>query len=119
MFRASLAAMFAVTAMTTPAKAEFAEIRSEEEFRIAVVGKKLTRPLVKLEVLSQGEIRGVGVSRDVTGKWTWIDGYFCRELNWGESDLGYNCQEVSIMPDRVRFTSDEGNGDSAVFRLND
>ena len=117
MFKACFAAIFTIIAVTAQAKADFATISSEAEFRNTVVGKKLTRPLVKLELSSQGEIEGVGVSWNITGNWTWENGYLCRDLNWGGSDLGYNCQEVSIMPGRVRFTSDQGNGDSAVFRL--
>lgn len=99
------------------AQAEFAKIQDEDSFRQLVSGKVLTRPLVKLEVSPQGRITGRGAAWDVTGRWTWRDGYFCRELNWGGSDLGYNCQEVRVNRDRIRFTSDKGAGDSADFRM--
>ncbi len=42
---------------------------------------------------------------------------FCRDLFWGARDLGYNCQQVDVNGSRIRFTSDRGRGDSAVFRL--
>lgn len=101
----------------SPAFAEFAKVTDAEFFRQLVSGKVLTRPLVRLEVSPKGAISGRGAAWDITGRWTWQDGYFCRDLNWGGSELGYNCQEVQINRDRIRFTSDKGAGDSAEFRL--
>jgi len=99
------------------ATAEYTKINSKSEFLKLVQGKTLTRPLVKLNVLPSGEITGRGASWDVEGKWTWKNGYFCRDLFWGGDALGYNCQEVGLENGRVRFTSDQGQGDSAEFRL--
>ena len=101
----------------TPALADFAKIADEDQFVEAVTGKTLTRPWVRLEVSSGGEISGTGATWPVTGNWSWQNGYFCRDLDWGGTDLGYNCQEVRINEDRIRFTSDRGEGQSAVFRL--
>ena len=82
-----------------------------------VSGKTLTRPLVSLQVLSDGRITGTGAAWDVTGEWSWDGGYFCRSLYWGGDDLGYNCQEVTASGDRIEFTSDRGAGRSAGFTL--
>ena len=102
---------------TGPALAEFAKVSDRNSFVRLVSGKVLTRPLVKLEVSEDGRITGKGARWDVTGQWSWRDGYFCRDINWGGDDLGYNCQEVAANGDRIRFTSDKGRGDSADFRL--
>lgn len=99
------------------ALADLEKVTDRTQFVELVTGKKLTRPLVELEVSPDGGIRGKGVRWDVTGTWSWRDGYFCRDLNWGGDDLGYNCQEVRVNGDRLRFTSDKGAGDSADFRL--
>lgn len=112
---AIITAVFA--ALATPAAADFAKIADESQFVEAVTGKTLTRPLVRLQVTSTGQISGKGASWPVTGNWSWQNGYFCRDLDWGGTDLGYNCQEVRINNDRIRFTSDRGTGQSAVFRL--
>ncbi len=100
-----------------PAAAEFATITDEGEFTRLVAGKTLSHPLFKLQVSPEGAISGHGIRRDVRGEWRWRDGYFCRDLFWGERDLGYNCQEVGVNGSRIRFTADRGRGDSAVFRL--
>ena len=94
------------------------KIETFEQFVEFVQGKKLTRPLIKLEVSSDGRISGRGATWDVEGNWSWQDGYFCRDLFWGGDALGYNCQEVRVNGNRIRFTSDRGAGDTAVFRLN-
>ena len=107
----------AIALIAAPAAAEYAKIRDADEFRAIVAGKTLTRPLIRLEVTPGGAIRGVGARWEVTGKWSWRDGYFCRSLYWGGDDLGYNCQEVRVKGERIRFTSDKGRGQSAEFRL--
>lgn len=100
-----------------PLRADLVRVSSESEFRAAVAGKVLTRPLIRLQVLPGGEIRGTGAARPVAGRWQWRDGYFCRDLRWGDRALGFNCQEVRLGAGRIRFTSDRGAGDFADFRL--
>lgn len=39
-------------------------------------------------------------------------------MRWGQREIPYNCQLVEAQGDRVlRFTVDQGRGDSADFRL--
>jgi len=104
-------------AFASPAAAEFAKINTEAEFKTLVDGKTLSRPLVRLQVSQNGGISGRGAVWDIAGKWTWKDGFFCRSLEWGGDDLGYNCQEVQAAAGKIRFTSDQGSGDSADFTL--
>ena len=108
------ALMFAVA---TPALAELAKVQSASEFKTLISGKTLTRPLIKLKISPGGVISGTGAAWSVSGNWTWKDGYFCRNLEWGGDDLGYNCQEVTASAGKIRFTSDQGAGDSAEFKL--
>ncbi|WP_293440330.1 dihydrodipicolinate reductase [Planktotalea sp.] len=115
MFRLSA---LAIALVATPAfAANYTKINYKTEFVKLVQGKMLTRPLVKLQVSSAGSIKGRGAIWDVNGQWTWQNGYFCRNLNWGGMELGYNCQEVGLSNGKVRFTSDEGTGQSAEFKL--
>ena len=103
--------------MATSAFADLQKVTSRDAFLSLVSGKTLTRPLVKLQVLPDGRIAGTGATWEVTGQWTWKDGYLCRTLKWGGDDLGYNCQEVKTDGSKVRITSDKGSGQSADFRL--
>ena len=108
---------FAICA-AAPAWAELRKVESQQEFVTLIQNKTLTRPLVKLTVSPDGRIAGRGARWDVEGSWSWQDGYFCRDLFWGGDALGYNCQEVRATSDgRIKFTSDRGAGDSAMFRL--
>ncbi len=92
-------------------------VQDADSFRTLISGKVLTRPLVRLTVSPEGRIDGMGAAWAVEGEWRWRDGYFCRDLRWGGEDLGYNCQEVRVNGNRIRFTSDRGTGDFADFRL--
>ncbi|MFZ5964548.1 dihydrodipicolinate reductase [Thalassococcus sp. BH17M4-6] len=113
------AALVAMTLVISaaPVWADFAKVTDRSEFVALVNGKTLSRPLVSLSVSPSGGISGNGAGWDVNGEWSWKDGYFCRDLYWGGDALGYNCQEVRSDGTKIRFTSDQGAGDSAEFRL--
>ena len=103
--------------LAVPAAADFAKVTDEAAFKRLVAGKTLAHPFFKLQVSPEGAISGQGIRREVRGEWRWQDGYFCRDLFWGDKELGYNCQQVDVNGARLRFTADRGAGDSAVFRL--
>lgn len=110
-------ALISLIGLAAPAIAEFQQITSRSEFVSAVSGKTLSRPLVRLKVLPGGSISGRGATWDVTGEWQWKGKYFCRSIEWGGDDLGYNCQEIKVQGSTMRITSDKGAGDAADFRL--
>ena len=109
--------VLALLALPSLAAADYTKINEKSAFLDLVIGKTLTRPFVKLEISAAGEISGRGAKWDINGKWTWEDGYFCRNLVWGGDELGYNCQEVGMSNGKIRFTSEKGEGDSAGFSL--
>ncbi len=104
-------------AFAAPAFADYQPVSTKADFVALMSGKSLTRPLVRLQVLPDGSISGMGAAWEVTGEWEWEAGYLCRNLYWGGDDLGYNCQSVEADGAKVRITSDKGTGDSAVFSL--
>ncbi|MEM8582095.1 MAG: dihydrodipicolinate reductase [Pseudomonadota bacterium] len=102
----------------------FERVISENRFVELVEGKSLSllRPLllrsaVVLEVSSDGDITGTAMRKPVKGAWQWRDGFFCRDLAYGDRDLGPNCQVVEVKDDEIRFIADQGQGDRADFRL--
>lgn len=84
-----------------------------------IAGKSLSNRLygITLQVTPEGEIAGDALGWDVSGAWRWTDGYFCREMAWGGDPIPYNCQLVEASGNEVRFTSDQGSGASASFKL--
>lgn len=116
----SLTLMF--SSVTPVLAEEFIRIPDRSAFLSQVVGKDLRLkgygPInVSLTVLPDGEIEGRGLGRPVTGVWRWQDGYFCRDLYWGQRDLGPNCQAVQVQGQTVRFIADQGKGDFADFAV--
>ncbi|KJZ18536.1 hypothetical protein [Loktanella sp. S4079] len=100
----------------------FAPVHDEATFRSLVAGKELRNALygVRLNVLGDGHIEGAAIGRAISGSWSWQGGYFCRAMEWGNTQIPYNCQLVEVRNGNVlRFTVDQGSGDSASFRLRD
>ncbi|NNE87857.1 MAG: dihydrodipicolinate reductase [Silicimonas sp.] len=115
-----LAAFLATTlALVSPAFAEgFQRVEGRDRFLSVVQDRDLTRLGIRVKVTDRGQIVGRAFGQNVTGDWSWKDGYFCRDLYWGGSklDLG-NCQLVEVNGNTVRFTSDKGTGDYADLRI--
>lgn len=99
------------------ASGEGGRVVEKTEFLALVSGQTLTRVGVRLRVGADGAIRGRAFGQPVSGAWRWQGGYFCRDLFWGDRDLGPNCQEVTLRGDVLRFTSDRGTGQSADLVL--
>lgn len=115
--------LLSLTLMCTAAPA-FADgyepVKDEDRFVSLIQGKELSNFLygVRLSVSQEGTIQGSAIGWEIVGTWSWQDGYFCREMSWGGDPIPYNCQLVEARgDDRLRFTVDQGAGDSASFRL--
>lgn len=104
--------------MPAPALA-LERVTERAAFLQIVSGKTITFALfgVRLQVLADGRITGEAQGDRVTGQWQWREGYFCREMRWGDEEIAANCQRVDAAPRRIRFTSDRGAGRSATFGL--
>ena len=114
LFAAGFAALMAGEAVAE----SFQQVTTRDGFLSLIAGRELTRIGIRLEVTQDGQIVGRAFGTPVTGAWRWSDGYFCRDLFWGEDDLGGpNCQMVEVRGNTVRFTSDRGAGQFADLRL--
>ena len=111
------AALVMSFASAVPAMADFDVVTSRSQFEQLVDGRELRRFGIRLTVTSQGDIIGRAFGSDVTGAWTWQDGFFCRDLFFGGDDLGYNCQLVQVDGSTLRFTTDRGAGIYADLNL--
>lgn len=92
-------------------KSRFLDLVQDRELRIGLYD-------LSINVLPDGRIAGSALGWDITGEWVWKDGYFCREMDWSGTPISYNCQLVEAEgAEKLRFTVDQGKGDSATFRL--
>ena len=116
----AIAAAFGLALATVaaqPAAANFRVVTDRNEFVNIVQGRDLTRFGIRLQVSPQGDISGRGFGQTVFGAWEWNGQFFCRDLGYGNTDLGHNCQLVAVNGDTIRFVADQGQGDHADFRL--
>ncbi len=121
MLRAVLTALTAIAIPAAASATEYRTVSDRGEFLSLVDGKELRIGAlgIRIRVEDDGSIAGRASGWDLTGRWNWQDGYFCREMDWSGYEIEYNCQlvEVTDANNRVRFTVDRGAGDSAIFNL--
>lgn len=113
-----------LAASAATAQEQFQRVQSKSDFVALVDGTELSilrpfylRNAIKLQVFPQGEIAGTALRKPVTGAWSWENGFFCREMTYGDNTIPSNCQLVAIKGNEMRFISDQGQGDKADFRL--
>ncbi|PKQ13842.1 MAG: dihydrodipicolinate reductase [Alphaproteobacteria bacterium HGW-Alphaproteobacteria-1] len=109
--------LFVILGLPVPALADFAPVTERDGFVSLISGRDLTRFGIRLTVTPDGQIRGRAFGRDVRGAWRWNGDFFCRDLYWGDMDLGPNCQAVRLKGDTIRFISDQGTGQFADLYL--
>ncbi len=116
--KSTVLALLAACALPATAHA-FEAVKDKDAFLALLEGKELRNGLmgITLTVAADGTINGNAVRWPVTGTWAWQDGFFCREMDWSGYPIDYNCQLVEVRGDEVRFTVDQGAGDSATFTL--
>ncbi len=118
--KAAFASLALTIAASDATASDFARVSDQSEFLGYLSGKNLSNRLygLTLTVSSDGTIEGRAAGYDVSGSWSWQDGYFCRQMDWGGREIPYNCQLVEIRNgNEMRFTVDRGEGDSASFKL--
>ena len=114
---AAIAGLIALIAAMPTVAEEFRVIDDRPSFLSLVEGRQLTRLGIKLDVRNSGKIEGRAFGMPVTGAWSWSGGYFCRDLSFGNQDLGQNCQQIKVMGSTLRFIADRGQGHFADLSI--
>jgi hypothetical protein len=114
----TLLSIILVGVLAMPALADgFSQIKDKSQFVSLMKGRDLTRFGIRVNVTPDGDIKGRAFGSNVSGEWRWDGSYFCRDLYWGDQNLGANCQAVELKGNTVRFTSDQGRGRHADLYL--
>ena len=116
----ALLCILTLAAPPLAAAEDFKPVKDKDRFLDLIKDRELRIGLYNLSinVLPDGRIDGSAMGWGITGQWTWKDGYFCREMDWSGMEIDYNCQLVEAQgAEKLRFTVDQGKGDSATFRL--
>ncbi len=92
-------------------------ITTEKEFRELVVGRLHTGELGTVTVKNDNNVTGTIQGKSLTGLWNWTDGTYCRTVEVGGRNLGFDCQVVLISGDRVTYVRNNGKGKRSIWTL--
>ena len=112
--------LVALLLSSAAAAQDFVPVTDKDAFLALVKGRELRLGVlgIAISINPDGTISGSASGWDLTGDWTWDNGFFCREMDWGGTKIDYNCQLVEARgTEAIRFTVDQGAGQAAEFNL--
>ena len=92
-------------------------IMTEEQFRAALVGKKIDLGSGYAVNHENGTITGEVGGKKLTGKWAWKGKYYCRNARLGGQKLPFDCQVQIISGDEVTIIRNKGKGERITYRI--
>lgn len=92
-------------------------ITTEKEFRTLVVDRLHTSKGGAVTVTSDNKLTGTISGKEVTGLWNWTGDTYCRTVNVGDRNFGFDCQVVLISGDRVIYVRNNGTGKRSIWTL--
>ena len=93
-------------------------ITTEQQFVEEVVGRTLVNPEGYAWVYQpDGRITGTWDGQPVTGRWEWHQTLFCRNVRIGATETGTDCQVKEVRGQQMRYTRDQGRGDTIVMSM--
>ncbi len=87
---------------------------TQETLNTGIVGQKLFYEGNYMVISADGTVEGT-FRGGFNGTWSWVDGYWCRDVPGIEPVS--DCQLLEMSGQRVRATRDKGNGRSFVYTL--
>ena len=97
-----------------------ARIMTEQELREKVVGRRITNKDGYVIIHEDGTVTGAfgkGGRDKLTGTWTWEGQHYCRTLKVSGTDYGRDCQVIEVSGDMLASTTDQGQGERSVWKL--
>ena len=92
-------------------------ITTEEAFREAIVGKKISNESGYSLLHEDGRMTGNFSGRELTGTWSWEDEHFCRSGKLGKKKLARDCQVIVVSGEDATFIRKRGKGKQNIFRM--
>ncbi len=102
-----------------PALAEFKKVKSEQQLRTELVGKKMYDEHGNwFRWNSDGTMSGkLKSKKKFAGAWVWNKKYLCRNAVVGDKKLATDCQLIEVDGNTVRYTRNKGKGESRLLTI--
>ncbi len=92
-------------------------IATEKEFRELVVDRLHSSKSGTVTVTSDNKLTGTLSGKKVTGLWNWTGDTYCRTVQVGDRNFGFDCQAVLLLGDRVTYVRNNGTGRRSIWTL--
>ena len=92
-------------------------IMNEEQFRAALVGKKIDLGGGYVVTHEDGKLTGKVGNKKLTGKWAWKGEYYCRIVRLDGEKMPFDCQVIIISGDELTIVRKKGKGEQIVYRI--
>ncbi|MDE0203137.1 MAG: hypothetical protein OXK73_11970 [Rhodospirillaceae bacterium] len=92
-------------------------IESEEQYRAALVGKKVDLGNGYAVSHADGRITGKVGNKRLTGKWAWKGKYFCRIVRLDGEKMPFDCQVQIISGDELTVIRKKGKGKRVTYKI--
>ena len=92
-------------------------IENEEQFRAALVGKKIELENGYAVNHENGKITGKIGDKKLTGKWAWKGKYYCRIVRLDGEKMPFDCQVQIVSGDKVTVIRNKGKGKRITYRI--
>ena len=96
---------------------EEGRIMTEEQFRAALVGKKIDLGQGYAVNHENGKITGKIGNKKLTGKWAWKGEYYCRIVRLDGEKMPFDCQVQIVSGDTVTVIRKKGKGERLTFKI--
>lgn len=89
-------------------------VTTRDEFVSRFTGVTLVSDELRFVIHDDGRIVGNVGDLQLSGRWYWENGFFCRTANLDGAPLELDCEIIECCGDRMRYTRDRGKGEASI-----
>ena len=89
-------------------------ITDREEFCRLFADRRLKGNGMEFTIFADGRMEGLIGNSELTGRWHWEDGFFCRTARLDGEDLGTDWEVIETDGVRMRYVRDKGRGEGSI-----
>lgn len=111
------ATVFGIILATGATASEFKRIETKAEYLNVVAGKRMVAEWGWVTAAADGNLTGKVNGQAAQGKWDWKNGFWCRTISFGSTNMPRNCQAIFVSGDNLVSIRDKGQGKQTRMKI--